>query len=103
MNIAMVVKGKQETEAAFVAFQDYKLQKSVVCNYLNLFVFETVGTQLKFCQCASIIHKKKIVIQPAQTVGTEKKFNLVFPWCAESKLVYRSPAAAFQGPVTQIY
>ena len=49
MDIVMVVKGKQETETTFVAFQvaDHRTQKSVICNYLYLFVFEAAGKQLE--------------------------------------------------------
>ena len=64
IDIAMVVKGKQETETTFVAFQvkDHRLQNSVFCNYLYLLAFETVGKQSKFYQCAYIFYKTKLVI-----------------------------------------
>ena len=61
-NSAMVVKGKQETETTFVAFQEHRLQqKVVICNYLYLFVFETVWKQLEFLSVCKHYSQKNLL------------------------------------------
>ena len=67
IDIAMVLKGKQEIQTTVVAFQveDHSLQRSVICTYILTSVFfflRSLESIWKFCQCVSIIHKKNLLL-----------------------------------------
>ena len=64
MDIAVAVKGKQETETIFLVFQgkDHGLQKSVVCSYLYLLVLKTAGKQLQILSvCVPALFTKNLL------------------------------------------
>ena len=87
MNIAMVVTGKQETETTFIAFTDDRLQKFVVCNYLYLLIFETVWKQLEILSVCKHYSQKNLLFCLHKQVGMKKKFDFIFSWRVESKLL----------------